>query len=80
MDGFVLRIGITDWKPHYAQAQWMVRIAPDTRNKLSKVSAADCFQVRSISERRFSKRIGAVSEAAMEQIREGLSAVLSIHF
>ncbi len=65
---------------HYAQVPWKVRITPDAKNKLSKVSAADCFQVRSISEHRFTERVGVVSATVMEPIREGLAAVLSIHF
>lgn len=73
-------VPLTDWKPHYAQAPWMVRVAVDARSKLSKTSAADCFQVRSISEARFVKRIGTVDAATMEQIREGLAAVLSIPY
>ena len=71
-------VPVTDWKAHYAQAMWMVRLTPDAKNKLSKPSAADCFQVRSISEVRFVKRIGVVSGSVMAGIREGLGAVLSI--
>lgn len=73
-------VPLTDWKPHYAQAPWMVSVAVDARSKLSKKSAADCFQVRSISEARFVKRIGTVDAATLERIREGLAAVLSIPY
>ncbi|RMH60727.1 MAG: type II toxin-antitoxin system PemK/MazF family toxin, partial [Calditrichaeota bacterium] len=44
----------------------------------NKTSAVDCFQVRSLSEIRFVKRIGVISETIMEEIRMGLSKVLSI--
>jgi mRNA interferase MazF len=57
----------------------MVRVEPDGRTMLTKTSAADCFQVRSISDTRFVKRIGHVDQATMEKVREGLAAVLSIH-
>jgi mRNA interferase MazF len=40
-------VPITDWKDRYAVADWMVKVAPDTVNNLTKPSAADCFQVRS---------------------------------
>lgn len=56
----------------------MVRLAPDAKNKLSKASAADCFQVRSVSETRFMKRIGVVDAQKLERIQDGLAAVLSI--
>lgn len=71
-------VPLTDWKAYYAQAPWMVRVVPDTKNKLSKASAADCFQVRSISETRFVKKIGVVDLTTLEHIQDGLAAVLSI--
>lgn len=71
-------VPLTDWKAYYAQAPWMVKLVPNSRNKLSKPSAADCFQVRSVSETRFVKRIGIVDASTMEQIQDGLAAVLSI--
>lgn len=71
-------VPLTDWKTHYGAAPWMVRIGANPRNKLSKTSAADCFQVRSISEERFVKRLGVVGGNELSNIREGLAAVLSI--
>jgi mRNA interferase MazF len=35
---------ITDWKDHYAQNIWHVRIDPDSSNGLTKVSAVDALQ------------------------------------
>ena len=71
-------VPLTDWKAHYVHAPWMVRVSADAKTRLTKPSAADCFQVRSISEERFIKRIGVVDPVAMGRIREGLAAVLSI--
>ena len=51
-------VPLTDWKNRYDIAPWMVKIKPDKRNGLKKTSAADCFQVRSISEQRFAKKMG----------------------
>src|SRR5262245_8490079 len=45
-------VPLTDWKERYTVAPWMVRIAPDRRNGLVKLSAADTFQVRSITQER----------------------------
>lgn len=53
-------VPITVWKESYGLAPWMVKIEKDNQNNLNKVSAADCFQVRSISELRFVKQIGSV--------------------
>jgi mRNA interferase MazF len=71
-------VPITDWKDRYEIAPWMTRIEHNSINGLSKVSAADSFQIRSVSQERFVKQIGIVSEAIMDNIRIGLSKVLSI--
>jgi mRNA interferase MazF len=71
-------VPLTDWKDRYEIAPWMVKIEPNSKNRLTKTSAADCFQIRSLSQRRFVKKIGIVSEEKMNEIRKGLSKVLSI--
>ena len=73
-------IPVTDWKDAYKSALWMIKIEPNVHNNLKKVSAADCFQVRSISELRFVKYIGKVDQSILDQIKEGLAKVLSINF
>ncbi|MFZ1635770.1 MAG: type II toxin-antitoxin system PemK/MazF family toxin, partial [Chitinophagales bacterium] len=45
-------VPITDWKERYGIAPWMIKIEPNTTNGLSKTSAADCFQIRSLSQER----------------------------
>lgn len=71
-------IPVTDWKENYSNVPWMVRINPDDENGLSKVSSADCFQIRSVSEERFIKKIGSVNPVIAEKIKSSLSKVLSI--
>lgn len=71
-------VPITDWKKHYSIAPWMIKLMPATQNGLSKTSSADCFQVRSVSEIRFVRRIGTITASQMEEISFGLSSVLQI--
>jgi mRNA interferase MazF len=71
-------VPITDWKERYEIAPWMVKITPNNINGLAKDSSADCFQIRSVSQNRFVRKIGKVSESIMNDIRLGLSKVLSI--
>ena len=71
-------VPLTDWKDRYKVAPWMIRIKPDSGNGLVKNSCADCFQVRSVSKERFVKRLGNVSLLHMDEIKSGLSKVLSI--
>jgi len=55
-------VPITDWKERYARADWMVKINPNKINNLTKTSTADCFQVRSISQKRMVKKIGLLEK------------------
>jgi mRNA interferase MazF len=71
-------VPITDWKKKYELVPWMVNIKPDKMNGLTKESTADCFQVRSISEERFVKKLGVISDTVLEEIKNGLAKVLSI--
>ena len=73
-------VPVTDWKNKYEIASWMIKIVPDQENHLTKLSAADCFQIRSVSRERLVKWIGNLSTIQMEKIRFGLSKVLSIEF
>jgi mRNA interferase MazF len=71
-------VPVTDWKDRYEIALWMIKIEPNNKNGLTKESSADCFQVRSLSQDRFVKRLGVLSDSVMDEIRLGLSKVLSI--
>jgi mRNA interferase MazF len=71
-------VPVTDWKDHYDIAPWMIKIEPTIKNGLSKISSADCFQIRSVSQDRFVKKLGDLSEPVMDDIRIGLAKVLSI--
>ena len=73
-------VPLTDWKERYIAAPWMVKLSPDKKNKLTKASSADCFQVRSLSEQRFVKKIGVVDADVLEKVKEGLAIVLSIGY
>ena len=71
-------VPITDWKDRYEIAPWMIKLEPNSKNGLTKDSSADCFQVRSVSQERFVKKLGNISAAIMDEIKIGLSKVLSI--
>jgi mRNA interferase MazF len=69
-------VPVTDWKDRYAVAPWMVRLDPDGQNKLDKTSAADCFQVRSVSQERFVRLVGSLPRLHMVEIEIALARVL----
>ena len=71
-------VPITDWKDHYQVAPWMVKLSPNNVNGLSKDSTADCFQVRSLSQERLIKKLGAIDTITLEKIKEALKKVFSL--
>src|SRR5262245_43140603 len=71
-------VPITDWKERYTIAPWMVRLTPNADNGLTKSSAADTFQVRSVAQERFARQIGQLSAANMRAVEQALVIVLSI--
>jgi mRNA interferase MazF len=69
-------IPLTDWKERYAIAPWMVKIDPDKTNSLDKASAADAFQIRSVSQERFVTRIGKISDNQLWEILKAIRVVI----
>lgn len=56
----------------------MVRLEPSSENGLAKLSAADTFQVRSVSEQKFVRQIGVLSDTIMEDLSEALAIVMDL--
>ena len=71
-------VPITEWKDKFAHATWLVRLEPDITNNLDKPSAADTFQVRSVSENRFVELLGTASSADMGRVEDALRIVLGL--
>ncbi len=71
-------IPITDWKDLYAIAPWMVKIEPNDVNGLVKTSAADCFQIRSLSNERLIKKLGVIDEIKLNAIKEAVKKVIDL--
>ena len=69
-------VPFTDWKERYAQAPWMVRINPDEQNGLSKPSAADGLQIRSVSQQQLVKKLGSLSALQVAKIIRVVTIVL----
>jgi mRNA interferase MazF len=72
-------VPLTDWKERYNSADWMIKIEVDNQNLLTKTSAADCFQVRSVSTNRFLHTEGGrITDKDMKLIEKALAIVLKI--
>ena len=69
-------VPITAWKESFSGAIWMIKVEPNTENNLTKLSAIDCFQIRSISIRRFLSKIGTVPPKILNEIKTAVKAVI----
>lgn len=66
-------VPLTDWQPSFASLPWFTKINATNSTGLTKDSGADAFQVKSISEQRFIRKIGEVSEDQMDQIAAAIA-------
>jgi mRNA interferase MazF len=71
-------IPITGWKEHYSIAPWMIKIEPNEKNGLAKISSLDCFQIRSVSQERLKEKIGKITPDEVDKVQEGIIKVLGI--
>lgn len=69
---------ITGWNSRFERNIWHVHLRPTTQNGLSKESAVDALQVRSVAIERFLQRLGRVSQTELEEIVQALAAVVEL--
>lgn len=66
-------VPVTGWAAKYATIPWLVYLKPSRRNGLSKESAADCFQVKSVAVERFVDKLGDVRADDIEEISAAIA-------
>ena len=70
-------VPITAWNDNYVGVDWMVRIKADKINGLDKDSAADTFQIKSVSTTRFINRIGLLTNKIVDEIVGAINTVIT---
>ncbi len=53
-------VPITGWQDQFEEHLWFVKLEPDGQNGFDKLSAADAFQIRSLSVARFIRQRGVL--------------------
>lgn len=71
-------VPLTAWQAKFERAPWLVAIDPSKTNGISKRSAADTFQVRSLSQERFVHRLGVLAAEDLRRIKAGLVISLGL--
>ena len=70
-------VPITDWEKSYGEYPWMQKIDHKPANELSKISAADRFQVKNFSDERFIKKIGEIDTKTLFDIHTTIAKTLN---
>lgn len=71
-------VAITEWREAFEPHPWYVRLVPNGQNGLGKLSAADAFQVKSLSVARFVKQRGVLSETEVADIVAAVGIVIQV--
>ncbi len=61
-------VPITGWQPSFEQDCSKVRLEPTSSSGLTKLSAADAYQVKSLSIHRFQRRLGKLEDNIVDEI------------
>lgn len=71
-------VPVTDWKPQYAYFPWFVEIPASSTNGLIKDSGADAFQTKSLSESRFVRILGVVTQVQLDEIASAIALCVGV--
>jgi mRNA interferase MazF len=66
-------VPITGWQTAFDTLFWMIPLRPTPTNGLSKDSAADTFQIKSLSIRRFRHKLGRVTSDDLDDIATAIA-------
>lgn len=79
LDGLPLRVVVplTGWQDRFTGQITKMRVEATPVTGLAKDSAADLFQVKSVSTRRFVRKLGFLSERELDEVRAGVATVIN---
>ena len=71
-----LIVPITGWQETFNSQIWKIKLTPDKKNKLTKSSALDCYQIRTIDTKRFLNKIGEVNNNILEEVTAAIAILI----
>src|SRR5688572_30413861 len=66
-------VPVTGWQPQFSNYSFTVRLIPSAQNGLTKESAANAFQVKSVSVSRFQTRLGTLHSDVIAEIAAAIA-------
>jgi mRNA interferase MazF len=73
-----LVVPLTGWVDSYAGKAWIVRIEPSKESGLTKVSAAETLQTRTVSLQRFVAKVGELDNETLQEIAAALAILVEL--
>jgi mRNA interferase MazF len=70
-----LVVPITNWQSSFSDNLWHISLTPTSENGLTKLSAADVLQLRSVDLQRFIRKLGYLS---ISDLQETITAIAII--
>ena len=67
---------ITEWREDFENQIWQIKIVPDAKNNLQKVSSIDVLQTRSMDIRRFVRFVGRITDDQLKYICLALNEIV----
>ena len=71
-------VPITGWGAGHEEHVWLTEITPNAQNGLSKRSAADALQIRTVSVLRFGDRLGTLPAALVDEIAGSIAVCVKV--
>lgn len=69
-------VPLTSWQARFAAHSNKLRIEAGGHTGIANDSAADVFQVRSVSTNRFARKLGVVASDVLQELRAGVGVVI----
>ncbi|NEO27247.1 MAG: type II toxin-antitoxin system PemK/MazF family toxin [Kamptonema sp. SIO4C4] len=71
-----LVVPITTWKDYFSSNIWHISLDPTPENGLTRKSAADVFQLRSVDTRRFIRKLGVLPETTLQEMSRAIAILI----
>lgn len=70
---------ITGWDPSFENSLWHIKIQPDSKNNLTKVSAIDALQIRGVDIQRFvPPKMGELPQDKIDEVSASIAAIIEL--
>ena len=75
--GIKIVVPLTEWKEYLSNYPWVIKIINNQTNGLSKISAFECFQIKSFSVERFIKKVGEIDNNTLIKIHQTVAKIFN---